>query len=719
MSIIQTIREKGAKITVVVIAVALIGFILTDYFQSRGRSGGGGVSNSVGSVNGRSISFEEFNQKLAMTEDGFKRQGYPSTPATTQMALENTWDQEVNRVVLEEEFDKLGITVSKKELGDILYGPNAPADLKSQFTDPQTGQYNPIEAKKQIDQILKKGAPEQKAAFNNYIDQLIQQRKNEKYMALFSNSLNIPRWYVEKKNADESQIAKASIVKEIYAAIPDSAVKVDDKEIADYISKHKDEYKQEESRSISYVTFSAAPSAADSADARQKLLELKAAFDSTDNTSILLAGEGVDPRFNYDGYRPLSAIQTTFKDSIIKIPTGSVYGPFIEGGSYVLAKLEGVRQMPDTAKVRHILIATMQRDPQSGQMIPIRDSASARKLADSIYTAIGSGANFDTLAYKYSADAPDQEDPQNGKYKGGIYDRITAGQMVGPFNDFIFLNPVGRRGVVPTEFGYHYVEILSQKGSSTAYKITLFPKEIVVSTETDNNAANQANLFAGDSRDLKSFDANYEKNLKAKGINKGLASIKPNDAQIMGLGFSRPFVKAVYEAKEGQVLKPEKIDYNYVVAVVTEVLKEGTMSVAKARPAVEAALRNKKKAAILRQRAGKVNSLEDVAVAWGNKQIQVIDSLRMSGGNTTLGYEPRVIGAIFNPANKGKFVPEILEGQSGVYAVRVESLSTTPVTAGSVADQRKALATQKSSQLFPLEALKKVATIKDKRSERF
>jgi peptidyl-prolyl cis-trans isomerase D len=143
------------------------------------------------------------------------------------------------------------------------------------------------------------------------------------------------------------------------------------------------------------------------------------------------------------------------------------------------------------------------------------------------------------------------------------------------------------------------------------------------------------------------------------------------------------------------------------------------MSVAKARPTVEAALRNKKKAAMLKEKAGKFTTLEAVAAAWGGKEIKTIDSLRMSGGNMTLGYEPRVIGAIFNPNNKGKVIPEVLEGQSGVYAVRVEAISTTPVTSGSVADQRKTLANQKAGQFIPLDALKKVATIKDRRSERY
>ncbi len=498
MSIIQSIREKGAKVTVVVIAIALVGFILTDYFQSRGRGAGAGSGNSVGKVNGKNLGFEDFNRKVDLAQETMRQQGYPATPATTQMAIDNTWEQEVGRILMEEEFARLGIDVSKKELGDILYGANAPTDLKSQFTDPKTGQYNPVQAKQQIDQIMKKGTPEQKASFNNYVNQLILQRRYEKYMSLFSNSTNVPRWLVEKQNADNSLMARALLVKEVYSSIPDSTVKIDDKEIAGYISKHKDEFKQTESRTISYVVFNAAPSAADSTETIKKLNDLKLAFDTTDNVEQLLMSEGADASINYDGYRTGKSIQSAYRDSIIKIPVGSVYGPYLEGNSYMLAKLEGVRQMPDTVKARHILVATTQRDPQSGQSYTTRDTATAYKLADSIRTAIARGSNFDSVCAKLS------EDP-GSKDKGGVYESVYSGQMVGPFNDFLFLNPVGSKGIVKTDFGYHYIEILSQKGSGAGYKLSFLPKEILVSPETDNNASNQANLFAGDSRDIKSF----------------------------------------------------------------------------------------------------------------------------------------------------------------------------------------------------------------------
>ena len=725
MSIIQTIRDRGAKISVILIALALVGFILTDYFSGKGRAGAnaGGQGAAVGRVNGTKISLEDFNKKVDQTEENMKQQGYPAGMAR-QQAIEQAWNSEVNQALLAGEFDKLGIEIGKKELGDILYGPNAPEDLKKQFTDEKTGQFNPAAAKSAIDQMLKKKttSPEEQLQKNNfisYINQLELSRKETKYTSLFANSVNFPRWFVEKINSDNTQMARISYVKEAYTSIPDSTVKIEDKEIADYISKHKEDFKQTESRNISYVAFNAAPSAADSLYAKNKALELKPAFDTTHNLEQFLAGEGV--RNYYDGYISGKTIQIAVKDSIFRTPVGSIYGPYLDGGNYMLAKVIGARQMPDSVKIRHILIATAQRDPQTGQMYPSRDTVSAKKLADSLQLAIAKGSNFDTLCSKFSDDG--------NKDKGGIYESVYSSQMVAPFNDFIFLNPPGYKGVVKTEFGYHYVEIISQKGGGPAYKIAYLPQQIVASQQTDADALNAANAFAADAHDPKSFDDAYEKTLKGKGYNKGLASgITHIASDVQGVGSSRNFVRNVYAAKKGEVLKPERVDDKYVVAVVTEVLEEGTQSVAAARLAVEPLLRKQKIAVILKQKVGKVTTLEAAAAAWGNKPIEVADSLRISGGGTagaTLGYEPRVSGAAFNPANKGKVVPEVLEGVNGVYVVRVETVSATPSTEGSVADQRKNAYQQVKSSInpqspsYPVNALKKGATIKDYRAENF
>ena len=709
MSIIQSIREKYAKVAVVAIALALVGFILTDYFSSRGGGSGPTGGSTIGTVNGKKITADEFNRKVQMRENQMTQQGYPQNAATSFQAINDTWDQEVNRLLLADEFSKLGMRIESKELGDILYGPNMPADLKQQLTDPQTGVYDPAVAKQQVDQMLKSSSvpQSQKDQFNSYVFQLEQQRMMDKYMSILGNSVNYPRWYVEKQNADNSLLAKVSYVREVYAAIPDSTVQVTDKEIQEYINDRKDQFKQEESRGISYVTFSAAPSAADSADARERVMAIKAALDTTTDIQPFLLREGVT-NF-YDGHISGKTIQVAVKDSIFRTPVGGVYGPYLDGNTYSLAKVLSARGMPDTVKVRHILVSTENRD-----------TVTAKNLADSLQRAIAQGSSFDSLVVKFS------DDP-GSKDKGGEYDNVFSGQMVPTFNDFIFLNPVGAKGVVKTDFGYHYIEILSQKGSSTGYKIAYVSKDIFASEETINEALNRASEFAGDSRDLKSFDANYEKIIKPTGQQKGLASdIKPMDATVRGVGTSRQFVKSVFEADLGDVVGPEMVDDQYVVAAVTQVTEEGTASVESARSVVEPVLRNKKKAELLKKKAGQITTLEAAAAAWGGKQVETADSIRMNptASNPGLGFEPRVSGAAFNPNNKGKVVPEALEGISGVYVLRVDNVSATPVTQGDINEQRRSLGMQQrqyitnpQSPANPLNYLKKAAKINDKRTD--
>lgn len=706
MSIIQDIRDKYAKLTVVLVALALLGFILTDYFAGKSRMSGK-VESTIGTVNGTSISFDELNPLVIQAEENLKTQGYPQTAALNQQALEQAWNQMVSQTLLKQELGELGIDIGKKELGDVLYGINAPQDLQNQFKDPKTGMFNGTLAKQNIDQLLKTGTPEQKKSIANYIDALANMRMSDKYVSLFSNSTNYPRWIVEKQNAESSQLARISLVRELYTNIPDSAVKVTDEDIQAYINKNKNLFKQQESRSIYYVAFSAAPSAADSAATLSEVAGLKERLQSATDLEQFLAGEGAQ---YYNGYISAKAIQQQQKDSIFKTAVGAIYGPYLDAGTFVLAKMVGKTTMPDTSAFRHILISTQ-----------TRDSATAYNLCDSLQKAIAGGANFDSMVAKFS------DDP-GSKATGGKYENVPSGQMVGSVNDFIFLRPTGTKGIVKSDFGFHYIEVLTQKGSGPGYKVAYLPREIVVSQETDNAALNKANQFAGDSKDLASFEKNVETKLKAQGINKGVATdITPVAYEVRGVGASRAFVRAIYEAEKGDVLKPERIDNNYIVAVVSDVFEEGTSSVSAARPSVDPILRNKKKAELIMKKIGGVTTLEAAAAALGGKTIEVADSIRINGSLTgSFGYEPRVSGATFNPANKGKLVASPIEGLSGVFVIKVEDVTTTPVTDGDVNSIRQSRY-QQAMQAFasqyspnnPISVLRTTATIKDKRQARY
>ncbi len=716
MSIIQDIRDKYAKVTVVLIALALLGFILTDYFQSQGRGGGGNVSSSIGSVNGTTINADDFAKKVVQQEGNMRQQGYPAAMINNQ-AVEQVWNQEINRILLMDEVKKLGMKIGSKEKGDILFGPNMPSDLKQQLSD-ENG-YDPIRAKQKIDQMFKdkKTTQDQKDNFNNYIEQLKQQRLSEKYVSLLTNSINFPRWFLEKQNADNSQLGRISMVREAYTSIADSTIKIEDKEIAEYISKHKNDFKQEESRNISYVIFNASPTAADSAQTKGQLMSLKPEFDTTTNAISFLARNGVTNFF--DGYIGASQMQVAAKDSIQRLAKNQVFGPYLDGGSYVLAKLIDTKVLPDSVKCRHILLGVTDRQGQ-----PIMPDSVAKAKADSVAMAIKNGANFDTLETRYTTDQTAHSTKGVMTFSSATIQGEGFAKEFGQF--ILFDGKPGDKKIIKTQFGWHYIEILSFIKPQTSYKVGYLSQEIIASKETDDKAQEEANMFFGDSRNLKAFDEQFEKTQKPKGRQKGIGQgIKRNDAQVQGIGLSRPLVRAIYDAKNGEVLKPERVDDNYVVAVVTAVFEEGTKSPSVARAEVESELRNKKKAVVLKQKIGKVTTLEAAAAALGGKPIEPLDSIRMNS-TSTLGYEPRVSGAVFNPANKGKVVPEVLEGVSGVYVIRVENVSATPVTNGDIAEQRKNMIQQTrqyisnpQSPAYPNNALKKAATIKDKRSSRY
>jgi len=161
---------------------------------------------------------------------------------------------------------------------------------------------------------------------------------------------------------------------------------------------------------------------------------------------------------------------------------------------------------------------------------------------------------------------------------------------------------------------------------------------------------------------------------------------------------------------------------------VTGINEEGTMPVAKARPGVEQILKRKKIAEKLKQKIGKPTTLEAAAAAWGGKQIEVADSVRMITSGTqarssaSVSGEPGVIGAAFNPANKGKVVPEVIEGRDAVYVVRVDKVETTPLADANVAEQRKSRfqeGKQQAAYTTPIQALREAATIKDRRNKTF
>ncbi len=712
MSIIQNIRDKGTVIVIGVISLSLIGFLLMDA-RSGAAKGlfGGGDSKTIGIVNGKDIGIDEFNAKVKDAEAQ-----YPNTNGgVRQQIMQSVWDQMVAEKIVATEFDKLGLAFTPKEMSTIMFSDEAPQQLKQAFTDPQTGQYDVAKAQQWWAQTRKSKNEEQRQALNSQIIEPM--RLNSlytKYTSMIAGSIYTPSWMTAKENEDDNSFANISYVAIPYSVISDSAIKVTDDDIEKYLEKNKLKYKQEAGRMMSYVTFSASPGTKDSSGVRNLIEGLKPSFAADTNAKTFLARNTTAINF-FDGYALKSKMQMPDKDSIINLPEGKVFGPYLDAGNYVLAKKLSTKFLPDSIKCRHILLGT--NNPQTGAVI-MPDSVAKQKI-DSIEAAIKTGADFTMLEEKYSTDEAAKKD--KGVMTFDIA-TIQSENFAKEFGDFLLNEKGETKKVVKTQFGWHYIEILEKKNPQPAYKVAYLAKEIIPSDETINAANAAATKLSGQSRDLKAFDQYVKQN----GLTKidVPAVVKENDAQLGGLQDARPIVKWAFDAKEGEVSEPFSVSNQFVVAVVTKKVKEGLPDVKTVRPLVESLVRNKKKADEIIKKLGK-NSSPEAAAAVYQKQVLT------TGADSTLtfnaviingvGNEPKVAGAAFNKDYQTKVSPPIA-GNTGVFVIKVNSISTKPPAPLAVAQQQKNM---KQNQLMQsalgksFEALKKKADIKDKRSKFF
>ena len=717
MQIIQNIRDKGAAIVIGVIALSLIGFLLMDARGGGNKLFGGAPSSSIGKVNGETIDGKEYEQKV---EDVKAQQRETPTSAQMNGLRDQVWDQMTAERIVVAETDKLGIAFTPAELTSTILSDDAPQILKQNFTDPQTGAYDVDKAAEWWKGVKKlknsdKDKKDKQSIQTQIIDPLIFNGIATKYNALFAAAAIYPSWMQAKDSADAATFATVSYTSIPFNVVNDSTVKVTDDEIEKYLDKHKKIYKQEAGRVISYYSFSSAPNGADTSTTRTALEQLVPKFTADTNNKIFLIKNSSNKPLDED-YVYKSKMQGQFKDTIMKLSKGSVFGPFLEGNNFVLAKLIDEKPQPDSVFVRHILIKIA--DLKEGKLAgpQIRQDTTARKLVDSIATAIKNGADFADLVAKYSDDG-------GSKASKGEYHFNKDMSLVDSFYRTAFYEPVGTKKVVlgydPNSYvGFHYIEVLNQYNFEPSYKVAYLSRQIISSDSTITDAGQKANQLAGTYHDAKALDAYAAKNGLKKISN---PPVKESDYRIGALEDAKKVVQWAYGANVGDVSEPFTVDDQNIVAVLEKIIKEGTPDVATARPLVEADIKKQKIAAMIIAKIGANATLESAATAYPGVSVQTAgaDSTITFDGSKVinfLGNEPKVLGAVFNKDNLNKVSKPII-GNLGVYLIKVDAMAPKTAQTAAEAAQTAKGREQAMGQQFQgwFQSLKKMATIKDER----
>lgn len=706
MSVIQTIREKYATLMVVVVCVSLVAFLLMDALV--GPKSFFHPNTEVGSVNGTGLDYRDFTNEVQNAENMYRlqNQGVTITDDVRHQIREQVWNKFLQDQLLGAEYKKLGIGFSSQELSDLTMTMDADPQIKSiqAFQNPQTGQFDPNRVAAFIQQLRSANqsdpqVQQQRAQWMQLQEFIETSSMARKFSSLITQALVIPSWLAKEKEAEKNNYATLNYVSVPYSTIPDSSIKLTDNELQNYLNAHSAMYQEQASRSIEYVSFNAVPSASDTATIMKGINSLKAQMDTLPLDEVPgFISRNSEGKF-YDGYIPGSMIQSSEKDSLLSLPVGKIMGPYFDQGSVAYAEMLGKKSMPDTVDVQQLALST--------QLYP--DSI-AKKRIDSIQTAVKGGASFAAMVAEFS-DGP--------KENGGAM-TITPGNPNIPqeFNDFVFNQKAGDIGIVQTPQAYFLIKIIDQKNFENAYKIAYLTQSMDPSQETDNATFSAASQFAGNSRTRAAFEKSSN---GQNGISRKVAdNILPTAYDIQGIGPARDLIQWAFKAKVGDVSDVFSLGNNYVVAVLTGIKDKGTAKLQDVKPQIEALVRRQKKG---NEIAAKMqgSSLPAIAKNVNDSVSQAQHINFLTPFIPDAGYEPKVVGAAFNPALKGDKLSSPIYGNNGVYVIQVDSVTNeTPANtefAQDIKQQEMMLQQQVGQQI--LEVLKKNADIEDHRLKFF
>ncbi|MDP2335020.1 MAG: peptidylprolyl isomerase [Bacteroidota bacterium] len=703
MATLQNIRNRGGLLVAIVIGLALGAFILGDMLNS-GSKLMKPSQMKIAEIDGESVQYPDFQKKVEELSEIYKMntQKNQIDENTWEQIREQVWQEYLQENILGKATENLGISVSADELFDLVQGNNPHPIIQQLFKDPKTGQVDKSTILQFLKSLETNATPQQKAYWLYIEGQIKMDRLRTKYNSLVSKGL-----YVTSDEAKESLSAKNKntnfqYIVLNYASVADSAVKVSDSDLKEYYNKHKNEYKQEKTRKIEYITFEVLPSAADNAATQKWLNDSKKEFASiSDNQQYINVNS--DTPFD-PGFSKKEELSPEIAAWAFSAQPGDFYGPYFENNVYKLAKIDQFKMLPDSAQASHILI-----NPQT-----VGSVDKARAKIDSIKKLIENGANFAELARKFS------EDPGSAA-KGGDLGWFKRKQMVPEFEEAAFSGEINKLYVVGTRFGFHLIKPTKKGKETNQVRIATLSRKVEPGTETYQKIYSETSKFASENQTAEAFN----KSVIDQKLDKKMATLKENDREVAGLETSRALVKAAYSGDQGKVLVNNEgstifeFGNKFVIGVLTGITEEGTSTFEEAKIRVDLAVRKEKKAQML---AGKLKN-----AASGQTDLSAVasklstDVKEASGINfnsfsiPSIGFEPAVIGTVCSLAEGKVSVP--IEGNNGVYLTKVTSFTTGTDNVLKAEKTRLAqtLSSRAGGQIF--ESLKKVAEIEDKRAK--
>lgn len=652
MAILQKTREKAGMAVSIIIALALLSFII-DPQTLETAFNAMSSRNDVGVINGKTISYLDFQQDVdKFTTINEMVTGSSAQSEQQQEQVRNAaWQSLLDRYLFVKNAKAAGIRVGEEEMKDLLAGDMiSPVVSQNPAFMDENGNFSKDALQNLINNISQDQTGRLKEYWNYIQNTVYTQQFYAKYGSLFTNSNFQNPLMLRRAIAENNNTTNVDFV-----MVPnygmDTTVKVSGDEVRKYYESHKNMFKQNASRDMEYVVFEVKPSEADINATNEAIGKVYDEFSTTDNMKSFLARNS-EKGLNEYWYKAgeLSTVNSGISEFVDANAQGT--SPIVSDNNvFYAARIMATAQIPDSVYVRHILL-----------------QGATETKADSLLNVLVKGENFSNVAASYSADTRSAADGEQGNVGW-----MTQTYMIPGFES-VLTAQVGKPYIVKTQYGTHIVEVAKRTAPVAKKQVAILEKTALASGETFNSYYAQASKF---SKIAAGKYNNYKSAVDSMGLYSHPMKVTEATSSYGSISQAKEVTRWVFDNKVGKVSEIITVNNNYLfVATVTGIHKEGIAKIDEVKEAIRQQLyaqkASEKAAADIAQKIQGISDLQAIADTLHSSVSTGVDVRFASLAGQ--GLDPKFIGAA-SVAPEGKICGPVA-GTIGTYIFKVNSRDT-------------------------------------------
>ena len=662
MAALGKIRKRGV-ILVIIIGLGLFAFIAEEAVRSC-EATKNQQRQQIGEVLGNKVSVQDFQSLVDQYQEVLKMtQGRDNfSEEELNQIKDQVWNQYISEQIIEDEAAKVGLTVTDEEMQNIMKEGTNPMLMQSPFVNQQTGRFDVTQLTKFLADYKKNSSNPQLAEsyeriykYWQFIEkQLRSQTLAQKYQSLIAGCLiSNP---ISAKMSFEGQNKEADIILASlpYSSINDNDVQISDADLKAKFDEEKEQFKQTiESRDIKYVSFQVVASAADRAELMKTMNDACAKLESGANPAEVV--RKAQSQFAYTGVSATKrAYPTDIAAKLDSMSVGQTLKPF-------------ETKMDNTINVVKLLSKTMAPDSIEYRQIQVAGATpeAAKKTADSIFTALKAGADFEAMAKKYG-----QEGTKQWLTSAMYENSNTMDEDSKNYLNSLQTMAVNDYKLLEFTAGNIILQVTARKAMVEKYDVAVVKHTIDFSKQTYSDAYNKFSQYVSENKTL----ADLEKNASKFGFQvQERKDLFNNEHNVAGLRSTREAMKWIFDAKEGEVSPLYECgnNDNLLVVALTKIHPVGYRDLDGVKDMLKQEVLRDKKFETLKSKLANVKTIADAQKAGAKvDSVNQITFMAPVFVQATGSSEPALSGAVSQVA-QGQFSKAPVKGNGGAYVFQV------------------------------------------------